>query len=72
MVNNLPANTGDSRDVSSIPGGGEDSLEEEMATHSSISCLKNFLDRGVWQATVHGVAESNTTKRLSIQRIYKR
>ena len=26
--------------------GQEDPLEEEMATHSSISCLKNLLDRG--------------------------
>ena len=30
-----PANTGDARDESSIPGR-EDPLEEEMATHSSI------------------------------------
>ena len=22
------------------------------------SCLENFMDRGAWQATVHGVAES--------------
>ena len=32
MVKNLPANAGD---IDSIPGQ-EDSLEEEMATHSSI------------------------------------
>ena len=31
MVKNLPANAGDARDL-----GGEDPLEEEMATHSSI------------------------------------
>ena len=30
-----PANTGDARDVGSIPGS-EDLLEEEMAAHSSI------------------------------------
>ena len=24
------------------------------------SCLKNPMDRGAWQATVHGVAESQT------------
>ena len=35
MVNNLPANAGDIRDVSSI-SGLEDALEEGMATHSSI------------------------------------
>ena len=27
-----------------------------MATHSSISALKNPMDRGDWQATVHKVA----------------
>ena len=35
VVKNLPANAGDIRDVSSIPGL-EDALEEGMATHSSI------------------------------------
>ena len=35
MVKNMPANSGDSRDVGLIPGL-EDPLEEEMATHSSI------------------------------------
>ena len=32
---NLPANAGDTGDLGSIPGSGR-SLEEEMATHSSI------------------------------------
>ena len=40
--------------------GWEDPLEKEMATHSSISCLKNSMDRGAWQDTVYGVAESQT------------
>ena len=35
MVKNLPANAGDVRDADLIPGW-EDSLEEGMATHSSI------------------------------------
>ena len=26
-----------------------------MATHSSILCLENLMDRGAWQATVRGV-----------------
>ena len=34
-------------------------LEKEMATHSC-SCLENPMDRGAWQAMVHGVAESQT------------
>ena len=40
--------------------GREDPLEEGMATHSSILALENPMDRGVWQATVHRVAQSWT------------
>ena len=40
--------------------GQEDPLEEEMATHSSIFCLENPMDRGAWWATVCGVAKSWT------------
>ena len=40
--------------------GFKDPLEEGMATHSSI--LENPMDRGAWQATVHGVTESDMTE----------
>ena len=40
--------------------GGEDLLEKEMATHSSILAWKNLMDRRAWWATVHGVAKSRT------------
>ena len=40
--------------------GREDSLEEGMATHSSILAWRIPMDRGAWQATVHGVAKSWT------------
>ena len=40
--------------------GWEDPLEEGMATHSSILAQRIPMDRGAWQVTVHGVAESWT------------
>ena len=40
--------------------GREDPLEESMAPHSSIR--KNSMDRGAWQVTVHGAAESDMTE----------
>jgi len=40
--------------------GWEDPLEEGMATHSSILVWRIPVDRGTWQATVHGVAQSQT------------
>ena len=38
--------------------GWEDTLEEGMATHSNILPWRILVDRGVWQATVHGVVKS--------------
>ena len=35
--------------------GRENPLEWKMATPSRYSCLENSMDRGAWQATVHGV-----------------
>ena len=37
--------------------GWEDPLEKGMATQQ-YSCLENPMDRGPWQATVHGTAKS--------------
>ena len=42
--------------------GWEDSLEEGMATHSSILAWGIPRDRGAWRATLCGVAESDRTK----------
>ena len=59
VVKNLPPNTGDLRDMGSIPGSGG-SLEEGMAMHSSILAWRIPMDRGAWQATVYRVAKSLT------------
>ena len=36
-----------------------------MATHSSILAQRIPMDGGAWRATFHGVAELDTTERLS-------
>ena len=47
--------------------GQEDPLEKEMATHSSILAWEESMDRGAWQATVHGIGKSRTRlKQLSM------
>ena len=38
----------------------EDPKEEGMASQSSILAWRILIDRGTWQATVHGVAKSKT------------
>ena len=58
MVKNLPA----VRETWVRTLGWEDPLEEGMATHSSILAWRIPMDREAWQATVYGVAESDTTE----------
>ena len=56
MVKNLPVNAGDS---SWIPGWGTFS---GVGNGNSLqySCLEKPMDRGAWQATVHGITKSRT------------
>jgi len=46
-------------DPGSIPGLGR-SPAEGNGNPLQYSCLENSMDKGVWQATVHGVAKSWT------------
>ena len=42
--------------------GREDPLEKDMTTLSSILAWRIPIDRGVWRASVHGVAKSWTSQ----------
>ena len=57
MVKNTSANAGDLRDTGSILGSGRSS-EGGHGNPLQYSCLENPMDRGPWQATVHGVTKS--------------
>ena len=60
VVKNPPANAGDAGDVGSIPGLGR-SPGDGNGNPLQYSCLENPMDRGEWQATVHGVTKELDT-----------
>ena len=65
MVQNLPANAGDTGDMGSVPGLGR-SPEGGNGNPLQYSCLKNSMDKGAWLATVHGLTQNQTqVKQLS-------
>ena len=59
VVKNLTANTGDVRDMSSIPGLGRSSGGWNDNPFQYF-CLEEPMDRGASWATVHRVAKSRT------------
>ena len=59
VVKNLPASGGGARDTVLIPGSGR-SPGEGNGNSLQYSCLGNPMDKEAWQATVHGVAKSQT------------
>ena len=72
VVKNLPVNTGDVRDLGSIPGLGRSS----GGGHGhpvQYRWLESPVDRVAWQATVHGVTKSQTRLkwlRMHIHELY--
>ena len=58
VVKNPPVNAGDTKDLGLIPGS-ERSSGRGNGNPLQYSCLGNPMDRGVWQATVHGVAKES-------------
>ena len=59
MVKNPPTNAEDVKDAGSILGL-ERSPGVENGNPLQYSWLKNSVDRGAWQTTVHGAAKSQT------------
>ena len=59
VVKNWPINSGDVRDVRSIPEMGR-SPREGNSNPFQCSCLENPTDRGAWQAMVHMVTTEVT------------
>ena len=62
-VMNLPANAGDIKRLGSILGSGR-SPRVGNGNPLQHSRLENPMDRGAWQATVHGLAESDSAVTL--------
>ena len=67
VVKNLPAN---GENTGLIPGWGR-SPGEGYGNPLQYYCLENPMDRGAWQAPVHGVTkELDTTEELSTHAVF--
>ena len=70
LVKSPSANAGDLRDTGSIPGS-ERSPGGGHGNPLQYSCPENPMGRRAWQATVHRVAESDTTEATQQARMHQ-
>ena len=60
VVKSPSAKAGDAGDTGSVPLWERSPSGEGKGNPLQYPCLKNLMDRGVWWATVHRVAKSQT------------
>ena len=68
VVKNPPASARDLRDMDLIPVSGR-CPGRGHGNPLQYSYLENPMDRGAWQAAVHGVTESDMTEHRALSRI---
>ena len=65
-VKSWPVNAGDLKDMGSIPDSGGVPGGGHGIPLQYSSCLENPMDRGAWEATIHGgLKESVMTEQLN-------
>ena len=71
LVKDPLANAGSIRDTGLIPGLGR-SAGVGHSNPLQCSCLENPMDKGAWQATVHGIAKSPTRVKQRLKTLRSR
>ena len=64
MIKNPLGNAGNIRDVGLIPGSSGRSPGRRHGNAVQYSCLENLMDKGAWQAMVHGAAKEYKTENI--------
>ena len=67
MCKEPACNAGNARDMGLIPGSGR-SHGVGNGNLLQFPCLENYMDRGAWQTTVHGLTELDMTEATYIKK----